>query len=142
MKSVPNWISYLHEFFWNFSQHLAICFELFPFGSIFNSKKSLPRGPTRRPLSLPAGPSHQCAISTWPPRAVPLRHCPDRACPRPDRAAPTASPTPRSPRHHPDSSGPKTTTPQRQPRRSNRPVRSHRSSMGRTPPSPSPPPPG
>jgi hypothetical protein len=29
MKSVPNLISYLHEFFQNFSQSLAICFELF-----------------------------------------------------------------------------------------------------------------
>jgi hypothetical protein len=27
MKSVPNLISYLQEFFWNFSQFLAIYFE-------------------------------------------------------------------------------------------------------------------
>jgi hypothetical protein len=37
MKSVPNWISYLHEFFWNFSQLITISFELFSFGNIFNS---------------------------------------------------------------------------------------------------------
>jgi hypothetical protein len=37
MRSVPNWIFYLHEFSCNFSQHLAICFELFLFGSVFNS---------------------------------------------------------------------------------------------------------
>jgi hypothetical protein len=33
-KSVPNLISYLHEFFLNFSQSLAIYFELFSFGEI------------------------------------------------------------------------------------------------------------
>jgi hypothetical protein len=33
-KSVPNLIFYLHEFFQNFSQSLAICFELFSFGEI------------------------------------------------------------------------------------------------------------
>jgi hypothetical protein len=38
MKIVPNRISYLHEFFWNFSQLLAICFELFSSGSVFNSE--------------------------------------------------------------------------------------------------------
>jgi hypothetical protein len=38
MKSVPNLISYLHDFFQNFSQSLAICFEQFSFGVIFNSK--------------------------------------------------------------------------------------------------------
>jgi hypothetical protein len=38
MKSVPNFIFYIHEFSRNFSQHLATCFELFSSGSIFNSK--------------------------------------------------------------------------------------------------------
>jgi hypothetical protein len=38
MKSVPNLISYLHEFSQNFSQSLAICFELFSFGVNFNSE--------------------------------------------------------------------------------------------------------
>jgi hypothetical protein len=37
-KSVPNLISYLHEFFQNFSQSPAICFELISFGVIFNSE--------------------------------------------------------------------------------------------------------
>jgi hypothetical protein len=36
MKSVPNLISYLHEFFGIFSQFLAIYFELFSSGVIFN----------------------------------------------------------------------------------------------------------
>jgi hypothetical protein len=36
MKSVSNLISYLHEFFWIFSQFLAIYFELFSSGGIFN----------------------------------------------------------------------------------------------------------
>jgi hypothetical protein len=35
MKSVPNLIYYLHEFVWNFSQFLAIYFELFLPGSKF-----------------------------------------------------------------------------------------------------------
>jgi hypothetical protein len=38
MKSLPNLISYLHEFFQNFYQSLAIFFELFSFGVIFNSE--------------------------------------------------------------------------------------------------------
>jgi hypothetical protein len=38
MKSDPNWISYLHKFFWNFSQHLASVFGLFSSRVIFNSK--------------------------------------------------------------------------------------------------------
>jgi hypothetical protein len=38
VKSVPNLIFYLHDFFWNFSHFLAICFELFSFGMIFNSE--------------------------------------------------------------------------------------------------------
>jgi hypothetical protein len=37
-KSVPNLINYLHEFFQNFSQSPAICFELISFGVIFNSE--------------------------------------------------------------------------------------------------------
>jgi hypothetical protein len=40
MKSVPNLISYLHEFFWIFSQFLAIYFELFSSGGIFNSENA------------------------------------------------------------------------------------------------------
>jgi hypothetical protein len=38
MKSVTNLISYLHEFFWNCSQFLAIYFELFSSRAIFNSE--------------------------------------------------------------------------------------------------------
>jgi hypothetical protein len=48
MKSVPNLISYLHKFFQNFSQFLAICFELFSFGVIFNSKITHERAPPVR----------------------------------------------------------------------------------------------
>jgi hypothetical protein len=40
IKSIPNLISYLHEFFWNFSQFLAIYFELFSSGGIFNSENA------------------------------------------------------------------------------------------------------
>jgi hypothetical protein len=45
MKSVPNLISYHHEFFWNFSQFLAIYFELFSSGSKFNSENTDEWGP-------------------------------------------------------------------------------------------------
>jgi hypothetical protein len=38
MKNVPNLILYLHEFFWNFSQFLAIDFELFLSRVNFNSE--------------------------------------------------------------------------------------------------------
>jgi hypothetical protein len=48
MKSVPNLISYLHEFFQNISQPLAICFELFSFGVIFNSEIADERAPPVR----------------------------------------------------------------------------------------------
>jgi hypothetical protein len=40
MKSVPNLSFYLHDFFWNFSQFLAIYFELFSSRTIFNSKNA------------------------------------------------------------------------------------------------------
>jgi hypothetical protein len=40
MKSVPNLIYYLHEFIWNYSEFLAIYFELFSFGVIFNSENA------------------------------------------------------------------------------------------------------
>jgi hypothetical protein len=40
MKSVPNLIFYLNEFFWNFSQFLAIYFELFLSEMIFNSENA------------------------------------------------------------------------------------------------------
>jgi hypothetical protein len=48
MKSVPNLISYHHEFFQNFSQFLAICFEIFSFGEIFNSEIADERDPPVR----------------------------------------------------------------------------------------------
>jgi hypothetical protein len=44
MKSVPNSISYLHIFSRNFSQLLAICFELFSSRSVFNSENADARG--------------------------------------------------------------------------------------------------
>jgi hypothetical protein len=52
-KSVSNLISYLHEFFQNFSPSLAICFELFSFGKLF-IQKSLTAGPTcHTPRAVP-----------------------------------------------------------------------------------------
>jgi hypothetical protein len=55
-KSVPNLISYLHEFFHNFSQFPAIYFELISLGVIFNSEitdKLTP--PVSRRAPLPRG---------------------------------------------------------------------------------------
>jgi hypothetical protein len=66
MKSVPNLISYHHNFFRNFSQFLAIYFELFSSGGNFNMKIADMRGP---PATFHAGPACQCAIATWLPRA-------------------------------------------------------------------------
>jgi hypothetical protein len=48
MKSVPNLIFYLHKFFGNFSQFLAICFELFSFVVNFNLKIADERAPPVR----------------------------------------------------------------------------------------------
>jgi hypothetical protein len=47
-KSVPNLIFYLHDFFQNFSQSLAICFELFSFGEFVYSEIT-DSGPTCQP---------------------------------------------------------------------------------------------
>jgi hypothetical protein len=47
-KSVPNLISYLHEFFQNFSRSLAIYFELFSFGEIVYSEIGDERAPSVR----------------------------------------------------------------------------------------------
>jgi hypothetical protein len=75
MKSVSNLISYLHEFFWNFSQFLAIYFELFSSGSKFNSEIADMRGPPisrrfPRRARLSARCSHVTA--TCPCRTAPL----------------------------------------------------------------------
>jgi hypothetical protein len=45
MKSVPNLISYLHKFCWNFSQFLAIYFELFSSRGNFNTEIADMMGP-------------------------------------------------------------------------------------------------
>jgi hypothetical protein len=55
-SSVPNLISYLHDFLWNFSQFLAIYFKLFSSGGIFNSEN----------------------VDEWVPPV--RRRCPRRAC--------------------------------------------------------------
>jgi hypothetical protein len=52
MKSVSNLISYLHEFFQNFSQSTAIYFELISFGVIFNLEITDKRRSPNRLASL------------------------------------------------------------------------------------------
>jgi hypothetical protein len=65
MKSVPNLISYHHEFLQNFSQSLAICFELFSFGEIFNLKIADERDPPvrRRAPRRARAAAHRCRVA-------------------------------------------------------------------------------
>jgi hypothetical protein len=90
MKSVPNLISYLHKFFWNFSQFLAIYFELFSSG-VFLIRKTLMSGSHLSDAAVRAGPAWQRAVSAWLPHAA---HLPRIKCAvgtvrrRPDSAAP------------------------------------------------------
>jgi hypothetical protein len=85
VKSVPNLISYLHNFFWNFSQFLAIYFELFSSGGNFNTKIADMRGPSvsrrfprRCPDSrLPTVHLASCAPTALSPTASP--HAPPAA---------------------------------------------------------------
>jgi hypothetical protein len=91
MKSVPNLISYLHEFFQNFSQSLAICFELFSFRVIFNSEIA-DSGPhlsgAARPDTTPHARSTAPASRVSPPLGPPRRphRRPDRSLARRRRA--------------------------------------------------------
>jgi hypothetical protein len=121
IKSVPNLIFYLHEFFQIFSQSLAICFELFSIGVIFNSEIT-----DSGPHLSGAGPARQRAAAAWLPRAArltrALRRCRDS---RP-RARPTAPPSLRrlvraaivptaSPTAPPSQPKPRPSTPRRRP---------------------------
>jgi hypothetical protein len=72
MKSVPNLISYLHEFFWNFSQFLAIYSERFSSGVIL-IRKTLTSGSHLSDAAVRAGPACQCAVTA--------RRRPDSAAP-------------------------------------------------------------
>jgi hypothetical protein len=101
MKSVPNLIFYPYKVFWNFSQFLAICFELFSFGVIFNSEIADEWDtPVRRRVPRRARVQRDSASRV--PTAPPRQRQPPRARRLVDRAvAPTASPTtplPRPPR--------------------------------------------
>jgi hypothetical protein len=101
MKSVPNLISYIHEFFWNFSQFLAIYLERFSFGVIL-IQKTLTSGSHLSDAVVCAGPAWQRAVAAWVPRAVPLQRVKSTvgtARRRPDSAVPTGYPkSPTSPR--------------------------------------------
>jgi hypothetical protein len=112
MKSVPNLIFYLHKFFGNFSQFLAICFELFSFRVNFNSEIADEWAPPvrhRAPLQARVA-ARRCRMAAMRCAARPrlkatigTAHCASRQ-PRPDstdrlaRVAATASPTVPSPR--------------------------------------------
>jgi hypothetical protein len=79
MKSVPNLISYLQEFFWNFSQFLAIYFERFSSGVIL-IRKTLTSGSHLSDATVHAGPACQCAVTARrrPDSAAPFRPAPFR----------------------------------------------------------------
>jgi hypothetical protein len=70
MKSVPNLISYFHDFFWNFSHFLAIYFELFSSGSKFNSENADEWGPpvSRRFLRRARPSAHRRHVAATRPR--------------------------------------------------------------------------
>jgi hypothetical protein len=89
MKSVPNLISYLHDFFSNFSQFLAIYFELFSYESKFNSEIADMRGPhvSRR---FPRRVRLSDAVAAWLPRHPRAL----RALSGPRASVPTAHPPP------------------------------------------------
>jgi hypothetical protein len=114
MKSVQNFISYLHEFFWNFSQFPAIYFERFSSREIL-IQKMLTSGSHLSDAAVRAGPAWQRAVSAWLPCTAPLqclKYAVGTARRRPDsahsdrlsenrrRAADAASP------HRPDSAHP------------------------------------
>jgi hypothetical protein len=116
MKNVPNLIFYLHKFCWNFSQCLAIYFELFSSRVNLNSEIAdewahLSNGERR------ARPAQQRAVAAWLPRAA-RPDSPAPTTPPPDRLArtavvPTASPVALSsrPSSRTDRRGPKPPTP-------------------------------
>jgi hypothetical protein len=113
MKSVPNLISYLHEFFWNFSQFLAIYFELFSSGSKLNSENTDEWSPPvsrRFPHRAHLSARRRRVAATCPRRAarVPQMRCRDpapasRQPSQPHRRCPSrAVASPRLTRAHPD----------------------------------------
>jgi hypothetical protein len=89
-KSVPNLISYLHEFVQNFSQSPAIWFELISFGVIFNSEitdKRVPLVSRRAPHRARAAPTARVKALSG------RRHVPTTLL------APRSRPPPRAARH-------------------------------------------
>jgi hypothetical protein len=123
MKSVQNLIFYLHKIFWIFSQFLAICFELFSFGMIFNSEIADERAPPvrRRAPRRARAAARRCHVAAMR-RAVarglkPLSGQraarPDSPASRPPPDRPTAPAC--SPRH--SCCGPKPCRPNRRPGR-------------------------
>jgi hypothetical protein len=91
IKSVPNLISYLHEFPWIFSQFLAIYFELFLSGSDFYFGKMLMCGAQRLVAVLPRAAPWLVAVGgAIRTRACGIKSAPVR--PRSDRSPPLAPP--------------------------------------------------
>jgi hypothetical protein len=120
MKSVPNLIFYLHKFFGNFSQFLAICFELFSFRVNLNSEIANERAPPvrRRAPCRACAAARRCRVAaTCRVVARGLKPLSRQSRLARTTAAPTAScasPSPRPPRTR------RPTAPAQSPRRSRR----------------------
>jgi hypothetical protein len=90
MKTIPNSISYLHNFFWNFSQFLAIYFERFSSGVIL-IRKTLTSGSHMSDAAIRTRPTWQRAVKAWLPHAAPrpcIKCTIGTTRRRPDSAAP------------------------------------------------------
>jgi hypothetical protein len=98
MKSVPNFISYLHDFFWNCSQFLAIYFELFLSG-VFLIRKTLTSGSHQSDVAVRAGPAWQRTVAAWLPHAAPRPRikCAVETAFRPAARAASPRPVPTAP---------------------------------------------
>jgi hypothetical protein len=156
-KSVPNLISYLHEFFQNFYQSLAIRFELFSFEEFVYSKIA-DSGPTCQTPRAAPGPRGSVPLLCGH-HAPRRRHglkplsgqriarpesCVASPAPRPTAAsrrspltvaspAPPASRPPRACLRRPDRHGLKPPTPGPTPSRATRPSSSRRAAVSRAP---------
>jgi hypothetical protein len=72
MKSVPNLISYFHEFVWIFFQFLAIYFERFS-SRVILIRKTLTSGSHLSDAAIRTGPTWQHTVATWLPHVAPPR---------------------------------------------------------------------
>jgi hypothetical protein len=106
VKSVPNLISYLHEFFQKFSQSVDICFELFSFGEFVYLE--IAAGVKHRQLPRPCRAAPDSRALT---RARPTVASPAPPASRPPHTRRRRARQPPRSRRRPDRRGPKPPTP-------------------------------